>query len=180
AFHLLVAAFTKLRRDDRAGPVDQVRGWPVLISEGAPGAVLIVLRHRIMDAQALDGGLDIRALLLEGEFVRMHADHDEALVLVWLVPFGDVRQRAQAVDARISPELNQRDLAAEAFRRQWRRIQPGGNPGELRYGAGILPRLFFAEQCGWAKLRDGKNGNENEDDQPEKLAHCHNPSCRFG
>src|SRR4030095_7898329 len=102
-FHLLVAAFTKLRRDDRAGPVDQIRGRPVLISEGAPGAVLIVLRHRIMDAQALDGGLDIRALLLEGEFGRVHADHDEALVLVLLVPFGDVRQRAQAVDARISP-----------------------------------------------------------------------------
>jgi hypothetical protein len=89
-----------------------------------------------------------------------------------------VRQRAQAVDAGIGPELNQHDPATEAFRRQRRRIQPGGNPGELRRGSGILPRCFFAEQRGWAKLRDGNNGNENEDDQAEKLTHCHNP--RFG
>jgi hypothetical protein len=129
-----------------------------------------------MDAQAPDGGLDIPTLLLEGEFGRVHADHDKALVLVLFMPSGDVRQRAQAVDAGVGPELNQHDLAAEAFRRQRRRIQPGGNPGELRHGAGVLPRRFFAEQCGWAKLRDGKNGNENEGDQAEKLAHCHNPS----
>ena len=39
-------------------------------------------------------------------------------------PGGRVRQRAQAVDARIRPEIDQHDLAAQAGRRQRRRVEP--------------------------------------------------------
>ena len=46
----------------------------------------------------------------------MHADHHQAVILVFLRPGADVRQRAQAVDAGIGPEIHQHDLAAQALR----------------------------------------------------------------
>ena len=54
----------------------------------------------------------------------MHADHHQALVLVFLGPGPDIGHRAQAIDAGIGPEIDQHDLAARAPRRQRRRVQP--------------------------------------------------------
>ena len=53
--------------DDLSVPVDDVLRWPVLIVVGIPSRIGVVLRDRILDAMALDRGLDIAGHLLEGE-----------------------------------------------------------------------------------------------------------------
>ena len=44
--------------------------------------------------------------------------------LYFSCPGADVRQRAQAVDAGVGPEIDQHDLAAQRLRRQRRRVEP--------------------------------------------------------
>jgi hypothetical protein len=61
---------------------------------------------------------DVRDDVLEGELRAVDADDGEALRAVARVPRLQVRQRAQAVDARVRPEVDQDDAAAQAGDRQ--------------------------------------------------------------
>ena len=79
-----------------------------------------------------NGLLHVIDVLLECKFRRMHADHHQALVLVFLRPGANIRNRAQAVDAGIGPEIDQHDLALQILRRQRRRVQPFGRAVERR------------------------------------------------
>jgi hypothetical protein len=67
SFHLIVLAFAGMLEDDLSVPVDDVLRWPVLIVVGVPSRIGVVLRDRIIDAMALDRGLDIAGHLLERE-----------------------------------------------------------------------------------------------------------------
>ncbi|MNT83017.1 hypothetical protein D3C72_2228310 [compost metagenome] len=48
----------------------------------------------------------------------MHADHDEALILVFFGPGADIGNGADAVDAGIGPEVDEDDLATQLFARE--------------------------------------------------------------
>src|SRR5207245_2620809 len=82
AVDLVIAAFAFVLEHDLAVLVDDVLRRPILVAVGVPGRGIVVLRHWIGDAVSLQRGLHIGGGALEREFRRVHADHDEALVLV--------------------------------------------------------------------------------------------------
>src|SRR6516164_2438241 len=110
SFNLIVLAFAGMLEDDLSVPVDDVLRRPVLIVVGIPRRIVVVLRDRILDAVALDRGLDIAGHLLERELRCMDPDHDESSILVGVVPYRDVRQRTSAVDAAVCPKIDEDDL----------------------------------------------------------------------
>ena len=122
---LRVLAFAEVRVADVALLVDQVLGRPVLVRVVVPGPEVVVLHDRVRDAEPLDRGPHVRRHVLERELRRVHADDHEPLVAVGRVPRLEVRQRAQAVDARVRPEVDQHDLAAQLRERQRLRVDPG-------------------------------------------------------
>ena len=135
ALGLRVVALAEVRVADLAVGVDQVLGRPVLVAPGIPGAVVVVLRDRVAQVVAGDRVLDVAGVLLEAELGRVDADDRQPAVAVALVPSLDVGQRAQAVDARVGPEVDQHDAAAQARKRERLRVQPVRHAGELGRGA---------------------------------------------
>ncbi len=135
---------------DAALRVDEIMRRPVLIEEGAPDRVIAVDRDRIADLEVGDGGAHVLAALLEREFGRVHADHDQPLVAVFLSPGAHVRDRAQAVDAGIGPEIDQHDLALEPFHGQWRRVEPFHRAVERRRRQRPLDRQRLVARVGLA------------------------------
>jgi hypothetical protein len=122
-----VVALARVHLAQVPAPVDQVLLRPVLVPEHVPRQELVVDRDRILHVQPADGVLDIRDDVLERELGRVDADDDEAVLPVARVPRLEVRKRAQAVDARVCPEVDEDDLAAERAHRQRapvRRVQP--------------------------------------------------------
>src|SRR4029077_12370723 len=87
--------------------------------------IVVIDRHRVAHAELLYRAAHVRLVLLEGKLRRVHADDDESAILVTLVPGLQVRQRTQAVDAGVGPEVDQYDLAAQTLPREWRGIEPG-------------------------------------------------------
>src|SRR5439155_14973688 len=69
---------------------------------------------------------DVVEVLLEPELRRVRADHDQAVVLVLLCPRADVRKRAEPVDARKRPELDEDDAPAQVLRGQRLGVEPAG------------------------------------------------------
>src|SRR5258707_14528868 len=115
-----------------AGRIDEVVRGPVLVVEAAPDHKVAVDRDRVVDFEVANGAPHIVDALLESEFRRMHADHHQTLILVFLRPGFDVGNGTQAVDAGIGPEVDQHDLAAQRLRRQWRRVQPFDDASQRR------------------------------------------------
>ncbi|MDQ6779293.1 MAG: hypothetical protein M3071_24405, partial [Actinomycetota bacterium] len=90
---------------DLAARVDQVLGRPVLVLVGVPGPVVVVLGDGIADRLGLDRLLTVARLLLEGELRRLDADDLEAVGMVGGVQRLQERQRPDAVDACVGPEV---------------------------------------------------------------------------
>jgi len=101
------------------------------IVECLPGGVVVVLRDRVLDLQALDRGLRLLRGLLKGELRRVDADYDQSLLLVPLVLFLDVGKMVEAIDAGICPEVDQHDTPAQRIHLQRLGIQPGADALEL-------------------------------------------------
>ncbi len=94
---------------------------------------------------------DVVGLPLEGELRRVHPDDHEAVVTVRLVPGRHVRQRPQAVDAGVRPEVDDHDLAAKLLHRQRLRVDPALDRLEIGCDAEVvqpflLPRPRSADQ----------------------------------
>ena len=100
-----------------------------------PYPVVAVDRDGILDTKHLERRANVFDVLLEPELGRVHADHYEPLILVLLGPCTNVRFCTLPVDAGVSPEVDDDDLPAQGFRRQWLRIEPGGGAGERGQGA---------------------------------------------
>jgi hypothetical protein len=135
---LLVAALTEVHVPDRPFRVRDVHAGPVVVREGAPDRVLGVERDRILDALVRSGPADVVGVSLERELRRVDADNDQALIPVLLVPRADVAERAQPVDARVRPEVDEHDLPLQALRSQRFGVEPAGRavePGQMRLGA---------------------------------------------
>jgi hypothetical protein len=71
-------------------------------------------RQPTTDVQLLRRLADIVDLPLERELGRVGTDDDERLVLVLLGPCTDVAQRAQPIDARVRPEVDEDDPPSSA------------------------------------------------------------------
>src|SRR5262249_49627545 len=113
ALRLVVAPFTEMMMADATLNVDEIVRRPILVVEGPPDRIVVVDGDVIADLEVDDRLLHVVDALLEGEFGRVHADHDQALILVLLGPGADVGKRPQTVDAGVGPEIDQDDLAPE-------------------------------------------------------------------
>src|SRR5439155_9629249 len=97
-----------------------------------PGPVLVVQRYSIAETQVARRLADDREDMLEGELGRVDADDHEPVLRIGAVPRLEVRERAQAVDARVRPEVDQDDLAAQLRDRERTAVQPVIDAGEVR------------------------------------------------
>ena len=73
---------------------------------------------------------DVVEVPLERELGRVDADRDETVASIPLLPRANVGKRAQPVDTRVCPEVDDDDLAAETLRRERRRVEPRRRTGE--------------------------------------------------
>ena len=110
----------------------KVLGRPETVFVALPDGEIIVLHHRPGHLVVLGGLHHVFIHFLEMELRRVDADYDQTVVGVAFVPSPQVGKRADAVDAGISPEINQHDLASQPFHREWAAVDPLLGAGELR------------------------------------------------
>ena len=124
ADRLLGACRTRPRRSACSGPGPSRRSGTSPASTGCPrrsrSRSRCPARRGSAAARAI-ASRDVAGVLLERELGRVHADDHQPVVAVPLVPRAQVRQRAHAVDARVGPEVDQHDLAAQLAQRERRR-----------------------------------------------------------
>jgi hypothetical protein len=116
-FRPVVLALAELMLTNASPRVDEIERRPVVVVEGAPDCVVAVERDRVLDAHLSRSPTDVLDIALESKLRRMDADHDQPLPIL-LRPGAHIRQRAQPVDARVGPELDQHDFAAQGVRCQ--------------------------------------------------------------
>jgi hypothetical protein len=93
---------------------------------------LRVVDHRVLHAVAQDDAADVLRLLLVLELRGVDADDDE-LVGVFLFQPLEVGDDVDAVDAAVSPEVQEHDLAAQGGERERTlRVQPAAVARQLR------------------------------------------------
>ena len=119
-----IVAFADRAMANTAVCADEIKGGPGIVVECAPDPEVIVDRDGISHAELAERGADIVDLLLEGEFRRMHADHDQPLIAVLVGPCANMREDAEAVDAGIGPEIDQHDLALQVCSLQRCGVEP--------------------------------------------------------
>src|SRR5207247_4660441 len=76
-------------------------------------------------------------------------NHDQPSILVLLGPRADVGERAQPIDARVRPEVDENDLSAQVLHCERRRVEPAGRPVETGQVAlrGQRSVAAYAEQA---------------------------------
>src|SRR5580692_5882336 len=94
-------------------PINEVVRRPILIVEGSPDLVVAVDGNRISDLQVANRLFNVRAIFLERKLRSMHPDNNQSSVFIFCRPPFHIRQRSQAVDAGVSPEINQHNFAAQ-------------------------------------------------------------------
>src|SRR6266446_2975190 len=89
-FRLLVFTLAELMVPNAPLRIDNVKGRPILVLESAPYRKVAIDRDRIVDPHVLGGSANVVDVLLECEFGSVDADHDQALILVFLGPCADI------------------------------------------------------------------------------------------
>ena len=137
----LVRAFAVVLVTDAPRSVDQILGRPVVVRIRAPGREVVVESDGVADGQPLDRRAHVAGNALEGELRTVDADDGEPSLAIGGVPCLQMRERAQAVDARIRPEVDENDSPAQLSERQWRTVrgvEPLRDAAEVG-GAGLAP-----------------------------------------
>ncbi len=98
---------------DVARSVDEVLGGPVVVGVGAPRREGVVERDRVANAEPVHRRADVVGHVLERELGAMDADDREPRLPVGAIPRFEVRERAEAVDARVRPEVDEHDPSAQ-------------------------------------------------------------------
>src|SRR5579872_3517418 len=113
--HGQVVAFTLHLHDDVAVLVDEIAIGPDLGTIGVPDTAIDVGHNRPGKAKTLSGTPDIGSVVAYGELAVMHADHVEAVLVVFGVPALDHGKVTDTVDAGVLPEVDQQHVAAVAL-----------------------------------------------------------------
>jgi hypothetical protein len=119
ALRLLVAPLAELLVADDAVLVDEVERRPVVVGEGAPDRIVVVLRNRVVDVPDLHRLPHPLDVVLERELRRVNSDDEQPVVLVGPRPRTHVRLLAEPVDARQRPEVHQHHMAAQLGGAEW-------------------------------------------------------------
>src|SRR6185312_10470114 len=90
AFGLRILSFAEMMMADLAVAIDEIMRWPVFVVERAPDLVLVIDGDGVGDLEPRNRTLHIVNIALEGEFRRVHADHDEAMIAIFLGPGADI------------------------------------------------------------------------------------------
>ena len=98
--------------------IQKIRGRPVLVLVRVPDRLVVVLDDWIAKVVLGDRVAHVRLVALERELGRVHADDHEPGLPVALVPRLEIRQRADAVDAGIGPEVDEHGMAAQLGERE--------------------------------------------------------------
>ena len=96
---------------------------------------MVVERDRPRHVQIVRRCTHVPPLVLERELRGVNPYDLEPGPVIRRVPGAQVRQRPDAVDAGVGPEVDEHDLSAQLLQRERpvpRRVQPGIDPGELR------------------------------------------------
>src|SRR3954463_13217038 len=104
--------------------IDEVQGWPILISKGTPDDVIAIHGNRVADLHVANGPSNVVDIFFKRKLRCVDADDYEPLILVFLCPGTDIGKGAAPVDASVGPEVDEDDLAAQRLGCQWRRIKP--------------------------------------------------------
>src|SRR4051812_17998325 len=105
--------------------------------------------------------------MFERELGCVHAEDDETLRAVARVPRFQVWKRAQAVDARVGPEVDEDNLAPELREAERTRVDPGRDVVNVRRGAVVLQRHLAEARCQLLPARDKRrDGLAAEPGQP--------------
>src|SRR5262249_3621982 len=97
---------------------------PVAIGERFPEFEVAVHDDRILEPELFNAALHVRFVMREEKLGRVHADDSQALVAITRVPLFYIRQRADAVDAGVVPEVDQDGASAQLAHAQRRRVEP--------------------------------------------------------
>src|SRR5215831_223798 len=121
-FRHLVFTFAEVMVTDPSLRIDDI--------EGGPDRIVAIDRDRITDPHVLGCAADVVDVLFKWELGGVHTDHDQPLVLVLFGPGANIGKCAKPVDAGVGPDVYENDMAAQAARRQWLRVEPSGRAGE--------------------------------------------------
>ena len=171
ADHVLLLGIVALAEVDVAHAplaIQEVGRRPVLVLVRLPDRVVVVLDDRILKVVLGDRVAHVRLVALERELGRVHPDDHEPGLAVAAVPRLQVRERADAVDARVGPEVHEHGVPAQVVERERspaRRVEPRLRPREVgsvaehrqRRPRGVWPcppvRLAVPAQVRKARLR---------------------------
>src|SRR5205085_7414212 len=103
--------------DDVAGRVNQHERRPRAHGVSLPDAEVRVVDYGVLYLVAEDDAANVFGLLLVGELRRVDADDDELPGVLLFEP-AQVVDDVHAVDAAVSPEVEEHDLAAQAGNRE--------------------------------------------------------------
>src|SRR4051794_39478457 len=92
---------------DAALSIDEVVRGPIAVLERVPDHIAVIESDGIADAEVGDGLPDVARIAFERELRSVHADHDQPILAIALVPGLHVRDGTQAVDAAVGPEVDQ-------------------------------------------------------------------------
>src|SRR5215212_7361500 len=110
---LVVGPFAEVPVADEAVSVDQVPRRPEALPGSVPDSVVVVQNYRIPDVLLPDGLLHVGDVFLEPELRGVDPNHEQAVVIVFLVQRVDVRLRVLAVETAVCPELDQHYLLTD-------------------------------------------------------------------
>ena len=74
--------------------IDEIKDRPIFVLESTPYRIVVINRDRIVDPHVLGGSANVIDVFLEYELKRVHTDHHQTLILVFLGPRADIGKRA--------------------------------------------------------------------------------------
>ena len=92
---------------------DQINGRPCPIVKSVPYAEVVIHGDRVRNSMLFQIAPQVSQLLLIGKLRRMHANDNQTVILILLMPIDDIRLDIFAVPAAEGPELNQNHFAAK-------------------------------------------------------------------
>ena len=93
-FRLFVFALAEMMMANMPLRIDEIERRPILVLESTPYRIVVIDRDRIVDLHVLRGSANVIDVFLEFELRRVHADHHQSLILVFLGPRADIGKLA--------------------------------------------------------------------------------------